>query len=121
MGLGLGLGRRKVTEMTATQLEPNASGWVIELWWRPPQRAVDEKPIYWHGSSAPNSASGLNGTVAVFSSESEATRTFETLGVSLPEGMSRWNPVSLQTAQSRIPQVLATVSWGGGDLALRAD
>jgi len=107
--------------MADTRLEPTTSGWVIELWWRPPRRAVEEKPIYWNGPSAPYRASGLTGTVAVFSSESEATRTFETLGISLPEGMSRWNPVSLQTARSRIPQVLAIVSWSVGALAPRAD
>jgi hypothetical protein len=107
--------------MARTEFEPNESGWLIELWWRPPGRSGVEKPIYWHGRSAPSSASGLNGTVAVFSSESEAKGTFETHASALPEGISRWNPVSLRTAQSRMPPVLATVTWGGADLAPQPD
>jgi hypothetical protein len=103
------------------QLEPNASDWVIELWWRPRQRTAVEKPIYWHGPSDPNRASGLHGSVAVFSNESEARETFGTHGGSLPEDMSRWDAVSLRTAQSRNPPTLAIVTWSRARLAPRTN
>jgi len=103
------------------QLEPNSSGWVVELWWRDPHRAAAEKPIYWHGTSDPNRASGLHGYVAVFSSDSEARETFGTHGASLPEGMAGWDAVTLRTAQSRNPPTLAVVTWNSARLAPRTN
>ena len=107
--------------MKHSQLEPNASGWVIELWWRRPRHAGQEKPIYWHGPSAPCTATGLNRSVAVFATESQARSTFTTSGAAPPEIASSWNPVTLQTARTRVPQVMATVSWGGGNLASQTE
>jgi hypothetical protein len=103
--------------MEGSQLEPNASGWVIEMWWRSPRRSSTEMPIYWHGPSAPYRASSLGGSVAEFASDSEAASTFEDLVVALPSGVSRWAPVTLQTASSRTQKGQATVGWGGGSLA----
>jgi hypothetical protein len=105
--------RRRRDELEGSPLEPNASSWVIEMWWRSPRSSNTEKPIYWHGPSAPYRASSLGAAIAEFPSESEAASSFEDLVVRLPRGVSRWAAVTVQTASSRAQNGQATVSWGG--------
>jgi hypothetical protein len=98
-------------------LEPNASNWVIEIWWRSPRSSIAETPIYWHGPTAPYKASSLGAGIAEFPSEFEAASSFEDLVVRLPRGVSRWAAVTVQTASSRAQKGQATVGWGGGSQA----
>lgn len=104
-------------EFRGSQVEPTASRWVIEMWWRSVLRdSGPERPIYWHGPSDPYGASTLR-DAAEFVTESEAASTFENLVVRLPRGASRWAAVTVETAGARPDPALAGICWGSASRA----
>jgi hypothetical protein len=100
---------------TFTRFGPDATGWVIEVWFRPLPigSSKPQRPIYWHGPPECR-ASNLNESVAVFPADGSARVAFQSCCLPLPRVHTRWSAVTIEDAFSRFSPYPTSHGWGWG-------
>lgn len=91
----------------------DATGWVVEVWFRPPRSSNPERPLYWHGQPTCQT-SNLNKSVAVYPDADSARTAFQRCCLPLPMTVAKWEAVSVEEALTRYSPCPGVHGWVTG-------
>lgn len=92
---------------------PDAAGWVVGVWFRPPRSSNPERPLYWHGPPTCQT-SNLNKSVAACPDADSARTAFQSSCLPLPRTCTKWEAVSVEEALTRYSPYPGVHGWATG-------